>query len=179
MAEFGKDESVLQRVSAATLGGVARKLTGSSARPENTEISHLRGFGPMTRISTSFGELPAQALRVRDQVRTRNGGFKAVQWVDRIILDTDFLQRHPAALPIIIRAGSLGHRLPAADIILAPHQPISASQKFHGQPVKRALDAMGRPNVARKAEPMVTYTLFHCGTPTSVLSEGIWLDVGP
>ena len=79
MAEFGKDESVLQRVSAATLGGVARELTGSSARPENTGISRLRGFGPMTRISTSFGELPAQALRVRDQVRTRNGGFKAVQ----------------------------------------------------------------------------------------------------
>lgn len=154
------------------------KERSASAESDTGEVSRLHGFGPMTRVSTSFGELPAQALRLRDQLRTREGSFRPILWIDRIVLDADFLRRHPTAQPIVIRAGSLGHRLPTADVTLAPHQRFSTRQRINGSELKCASDAIGRHNVVRRNEQMVTYTLFHCGGPTSVLSEGMWLDVG-
>jgi hypothetical protein len=179
MAFLGEERPASAGNGMATIARVARKLARPGSENDTGEISRLHGFGPMTRVSTSFGELPAQALRLRDQLRTREGGFRPIQWIDRIILDADFLRRHPTAQPIVIRAGSLGHRLPTADVTLAPHQRFSARQPINGGALNCALDAIGRHNVVRRQEHMVTYTVFHCGGPASVLSEGVWLDVGP
>ena len=133
----------------------------------------------MTRIRTSFGEFPAQALRERDMVRTRNGDFKEILWIDRIVLGEDFVRYHTDVLPIVLRAGSLAPNIPRKDIALAPFQAISRGQKFVGNPPRRAIDALRRPLVYRKPENMITYTVFHCGDPVSVECEGLWIDVIP
>ncbi len=143
------------------------------------QVATLQGFGPMTRISTSFGEVPAQALRVRDMVRTRTGGFLRVEWIDRIVLGEGYLSYHPKAMPILIRANALGRDLPRADVTLAPNQPIEPGQIRLGSDIEVAKEALHRPNVARKVEAMFTYTVFHCGIPTSVCCEGLWVTVTP
>ena len=178
MTFSGKERSVAAGSGKTGMARVAQKLGRGTVENDAEEVSRLHGFGPMTRVSTSFGELPAQTLRLRDQLRTREGVFRPIQWIDRIVLDADFLRRHPTAQPVVIRAGSLGHRLPTADVILAPDQRLSVQQRINGGELKCASDAIGRHNVVRRTEQMVTYTLFHCGGPTSVLSEGMWLDVG-
>ncbi|MGB5559820.1 MAG: Hint domain-containing protein, partial [Paracoccaceae bacterium] len=150
-----------------------RKPTATSVEP----IGNLSGFGPMTRISTSFGDMHAQALRERDMVRTRTGGFVKIERVDRYVLDEEFLRYHPEALPIRIRAGAFGRNLPANDVTLAPFQTINTSQPIAGPRVARAIDALGRPSVMRVPETIFTYTVIRCARPVSVLCEGLWIDI--
>jgi len=159
---------------------ISRKMTQPvQVDCEEKKSTRLCGFGPMTRITTSFGEMHAQTLRERDMVRTRRGEYKKIEWIDRIVLGEDYLKYHPKAQPILIRAGSLGRNLPRQDVMFAPHQPISPQQAFTGSTPKCAIDTLGRPNVMRKTEQLITYTLFHCGEPTSVMCEGMWVDVNP
>jgi hypothetical protein len=167
-------------VSAAAL---ARQL-GSREDPADSDpvpqgLWSLPGFGPMLRIATSFGPVPAQALRKRDLVRTRTGEFRKIEWVDRMVLDEGFLKSVPSALPVLIRAGALGPSLPASDMVVSPEQVICVAAP--GAPPRRvaARDLLSRPGVMRKPEQIFTYTRFHCGEPVEVQAEGMWLQANP
>lgn len=139
----------------------------------------MPGFGPMTRISTTFGDVPAQALRVRDTIRTRTGECLQIQWLDRIILNEEFMQRHPEANPILIRASAMAVGLPGRDVMVSPGQAVCFSAHVAAGDFKAAGTLTGRPNIMRKPEPIITYTLFHCGRPVEVKVEGIWARVAP
>ncbi|MEE9428834.1 MAG: Hint domain-containing protein [Paracoccaceae bacterium] len=151
---------------------------GSQAPADNTGKSNgqVFGFGPMTRITTAFGQVHAQTLRERDRVRTMNGEFLVVKSVDRMTLDADFLKYHPGAQPILIRAGAFARGIPAADIILAPFQSICPKQPFITQGANKAIDSIHRPHVYRKSENMITYTTFQLEKPAAVCCEGLWVN---
>ncbi len=139
----------------------------------------LPGFGPMLRITTSFGPVPAQALRQRDLVRTRSGEFRKIDWVDRMVLYEGFLKSVPSALPVLIRAGSLGPNLPSADMLVSPEQRLCIAAP--GTPPRHvvARELLSRPGVMRRPEQIFTYTRFHCGDPVEVQAEGLWLTAAP
>ena len=137
------------------------------------------GFGPMVRITTAMGPVYAQTLREGDRVKTKTGEFLRIMAIKRILLDGEFLSRHPGAQPILLRAGSLAMKIPTVDILLAPNQKIHAIQAISDRNCRKAIDALRKPGVVRKAESMFTYTTFHCGKPAAVLCEGLWLDTAP
>lgn len=139
----------------------------------------LPGFGPMTHVVTSLGEVPAQALRERDLVRTRSGQFKPIVWLDRIVLDEHFLSLHPDALPVHIRKDSLGRGVPSRDLYFAPNQPIDARASKLPESKTTARAFVGRPGVFRKAEAMYTYTLFHLGEPAVIQTSKVFVKVDP
>ncbi len=147
--------------------------------PSQDLVWTLPGFGPMTRITTSFGDVHAQALRERDLVRTKSGEFKPIVWIDRVTLDDEFLRRHPDAMPILIRAGALGRGLPKHDVTLSPRQQVSPVSNNLPSSAKTAADLLNRPGVFRKPDHTVIYTLFHCGTPQIVMTERLWVSVSP
>ena len=138
----------------------------------------LPGFGPMTRVSTSFGEVPAQTLRERDMIRTHTGQLKPIKTIDRIKLDRAFLNRMKDAHAVLIRAGSLGGGLPKADVLVSPGQFVGLGRHAYEVKYQRAGDLIGRPGIVRKPEEMMTYTTFDCGEPISVRMEGIWAKIG-
>jgi len=140
---------------------------------------NLPGFGPMTRVSTSFGEVHAQALRERDMIRTHQGNLKPIEWVDRMRLDEPFLAQVPDAHAIMIRSGALGNGLPKADVVISPEQYVGLGRHAHDMKFVKAKDLLGRPGVLRKPEEILTYTLFHCGERVCVRIEGIWARVDP
>ena len=137
----------------------------------------LPGFGPLTRITTSLGDVPAQALRKNDLVRTRSGDFKPIVWLDRLVLDEEYISLHPDALPVHIKPNALGRGIPSHDVYLAPRQPIDARATKLAGGHKEAIDLVGRPGVMRKAEAMYTYTLFHLGEPQVIQASKIFLPV--
>ena len=139
----------------------------------------LPGFGPMLRILTSFGPVPAQALRQRDLIRTRSGEFRKIEWVDRMVLDEGFLQSVPSALPILIRAGALGPSLPASDVVVSPEQQVGIAAPGSAPRYVAARELLSRPGVLRKPEQIFTYTRFHCGDLAEVQAEGLWLRADP
>ena len=68
----------------------------------------LPGFGGKSRVLTSFGHLPIEALRRNDPLKTSSGSYTKVTWIDSIGLDAEFLSSHSQAQPIYIPAGSFG-----------------------------------------------------------------------
>jgi len=164
-------------VETKTMGrpGGAEQLTARA----RAGFDDFPGFGPMTRISTDFGAVPAQALRVGDRVRTRTGVIRPIVWLDRIVLDEAFLARHPGALPILIRAGAFGPGLPARDVTVAPGQPVGVGRFRSAEAPRPARMLTAGPGALRKTESMITYTRFHCGQDVEVDAERLWMPVAP
>lgn len=153
-----------------------RRHPGARAEPVRWSLPGLCGSA---RITTSFGDLPVEALRRRDPLRTRDGGLRMVEWVDHIRLDEDFLAENPDAVPVRIAAGTFGPGRPERDLVVSPQQAVNASPTPFAQEFRRARDLLGRPGVVRQPATMVSYHLFHCGTPTLVMAEGVCLSVTP
>lgn len=128
---------------------------------------------------TSFGAVHAQALRKGDMVRTRSGEFARIEWIDRILIDEDFMEKNPDARPVLIQAGALGRGLPTHDVLLSPGQIISPNEVGMIRKPVRARDLLGRPGFVRKAETATTYTRFHMGCDADVLCEKLWISVNP
>ncbi|MCU0907005.1 MAG: Hint domain-containing protein [Rhodobacteraceae bacterium] len=155
-----------------------------AADPDPETATHrglwsMPGFGPMVRVVTSFGPVPAQALRQRDLVRTRSGEFRRIEWMDRMVLDEGFLKSVPSALPVLVRAGALGSGLPANDIVVSPEQVLCIAGPGVAPRHVVARELLTRPGVMRKPEQIFTYTRFHCGEPVEVQAEGLWLTANP
>lgn len=152
-----------------------------SATPERrgAEFWTLPGFCWDARVTTSFGDLPAQALRVRDPVRTASGGYLQVKWTDEIKLDEGFLAGFPDAHPVTITAGSLGAGLPRNDLTVSPHQRVAVGDGAFRTEFRMARDLTGRPGILRRPQLPLRYFLFHCGEPTQVMVEGVWVTVAP
>lgn len=173
------------RRAADALSAAALASKPSDPAPVEPEAATVRGlwslpgFGPMLRIVTSFGPVPAQALRQRDLVRTRTGEFRKIEWVDRMVLDEGFLKSVPSALPVLIRAGALGPGLPASDVLVSPEQVLCIAGPGVAPRHVAARELLNRPGVLRRPEQIFTYTRFHCGEPVEVQAEGIWLKANP
>ncbi|MDU8943083.1 Hint domain-containing protein [Ovoidimarina sediminis] len=174
---------ILERVENALANEPALQKPRTTTRvntrtPERQVRWNLPGFGPMTRISTSFGEVHAQALRKRDMIRTQSGQLKEIKFVDRVKLDAGFMKNVTDAQAILIRAGSLGDGLPKADVIVSPSQRVGMGR--HGDVrFLKASELLGRPGVVRKPEEIMTYTMFHCGEPVVARCEGLWMHIAP
>ncbi len=139
----------------------------------------LPGFDRRCRVSTNFGELPIEALRRRDMVKTQSGAYRAVEWVDAIRLDADFMSRHPGAHPVQIRAKSLGSGVPNRNILVSPGQIICPNGLIGNLGTALAEDILGYPGICRMQQTEMVYYRFHCGSAETVCIEGAWFCVAP
>lgn len=130
-------------------------------------------------VTTSFGALPAQVLRLHDPLRLADGTIARITWIDKIQLDDDFLAAYPDAQPIMVRAGALGGGLPVQDLLVSPQQMIAVKSNNFKTEVRMAREFLGRPGFMRSPQSMVTYYLFHCGRPAQVMVEGLALHTAP
>ena len=137
----------------------------------------LPGFTGKARVSTSFGELPIEALRPRDALRTSDGRFLKVEWVDKIHLESEFLRLYPDTKPVLIRSNSFGKGTPNRDVWMSRHQYVMASQMSRN--VKTVESLLSRSAMAATSHDFVTYYLFHCGEPAMVSVDGLWCLTEP
>ncbi|MEP2145341.1 MAG: Hint domain-containing protein [Paracoccaceae bacterium] len=172
----------------AILSAVARQLvkTELPAPKQETESPApsqekwiLPGFFAKSKIQTSFGNLPIEALRRRDQVRTVNGTFVEVKWIDQIKLDVAFLELHPEAHPIFVPKNTFGKSMPNQNMLLSPAQPVKVSGMIGSDKLHSALSLTSRPQVSRMPHSGFTYYLFHCGKPVTVNVDGLWVGNAP
>ena len=135
----------------------------------------LPGLAPMTKVRTSFGDVHAVALRKGDLVETRSGEFKPIVWLNRVLLDQEFLNEKTDSNPIRIQAGSVGQAIPASDILVSPRQVVIAGKKQRCE----ASDLIERAGVDQQRETGLSYTMFHLGDPEDVYCDGIYLHFEP
>lgn len=138
---------------------------------------HLQGFCAQSKVLTSFGALPIEALRRNDPLKTHDGRFLKVTWVDKYMFDHDFLDAHPEAQPVRIPMGAIGPRLPHCDMLVSPAQLVQTSA-HHGRPSFRpAVEALGARSISRKPVSCMTYFLFACQEDCAVNIDGIWCQI--
>lgn len=150
-----------------------KTIESRGAPPAEVNVTRVTGFGPLPRITTTFGEVHAHVLRKGDRVRTLQGQFAPVASVDHLGLEADFVSRYPNVQPIRIRRNAFGPGLPANDILLAPYQRIRPGPPRRMDPFVPAASLLGRPFVERATESQVTYTRFSIGMPAVVYCEGL------
>lgn len=182
-----KDYSVsgmMRAISRIRQGGPSDK----AATPRDHEVSQagrqtapspdrwpLPGLAPMTKVRTSFGDVHAVALRKGDLVETRSGEFKPIVWLNRVLLDQEFLNEKTDSNPIRIQAGSVGQAVPSEDILVSPRQIVSSDRKQRCE----AGDLVERAGVDQQRETGLSYTMFHLGDPEDVYCDGIYLHFEP
>jgi hypothetical protein len=139
----------------------------------------LPGFDGRARVFTSFGHLPIAALRVRDPVKTLSGAFRRVQWIDKIRLDEDFIERHPEARPVHLPRSAFRQDAPKCDLYVSPAQALKppGPQGYSG--AKPAERFVGPSGITRRTQAGITYYLFHLGDEQMVSVEGLWFDTRP
>ena len=136
----------------------------------------LPGLAPMTRVETSFGKVHAVALRKGDAVKTKNGDFRKIVWLNRVLLDQTLLDEKPDANPVRIRAGAIGHAMPAKDVLVSPRQKLRISG---ANPRAEAGDLEGHSGIERQAEAGLSYTMFHLGETAEVECDGVFMLFEP
>ncbi len=102
--------------TSASLNPMYGAYTDDPSIHGDPSICYLRG----THILTPTGEMPVETLQIGDKVVTRFGGIRPIRWIGRQSFASRFLKRHSDQVPVRIRAGALGDRLPARDLYVSP-----------------------------------------------------------
>lgn len=135
------------------------------------------GFAAKARVLTSFGQLPVEALRRNDPVKTANGNFLKVAWVDKFGLDAEFMSVQPSAQPMLIPGGSFGPTRPETDVLLSPAQLLHIGPSVGSGAIKPASELAGWGRISRKNHTSFTYFVFGFERDCTVCVEGLWCEI--
>jgi Hint domain len=137
---------------------------------------NLGGFTGQVRVRTTFGDLPIDALRIGDEIRTASGQVERVRWIDKLHLDEDFLTRHTSARPIRIPENTFGVGRPSRDLMVSPGQQVCVDAN-PASTFRPAAELCVTSQADRLPTAGLTYYRFNCGGPASVHVEGVWVRV--
>jgi hypothetical protein len=147
----------------------------SRSLQEGLELWPLPGLAPMTRVRTSFGDVHSIALRKGDKVLLKSGEYKAIEWINRIMLDEHILNLKPDSNPILLSPGSLGPGVPTTEMMVSPRQIFCADDRSGLPKDREAAMLLSRTGIRRFRETGLTYTMFHVGEAADVYCEGVYL----
>jgi len=149
-----------------TITGVPAS-TGDTVTP-GSETVDVTCFLAGTRISTPNGELEIENLKAGDLILTYDGRAVPANWIGRQTISTQFTDEL-RALPIRIKAGSLGEKVPARDLLVSPDHAM-----FVGGVLIHAGALVNGTSIVRDANVPATLVYYHVETDdhSLVLAEG-------
>jgi hypothetical protein len=154
-----------------------REMGSAVSRPgSSSQFWRVPGIVGSTRVLTNFGHVPAHLVRVRDMLRTRDGGFLPVLRIGVYRLDEDFLERHPDAAPVVIRKRSLCPQTPKQDVILSPAQMVGTGGGQICDGVIPATELSRQRGGINSTIGMLAYFQFHLPRRVQINCEGVWVS---
>lgn len=135
----------------------------------------LPGICGRTRVTTNFGQVPAQLLRVGDRVLVRSGRYLAIKKISVTKLDCQFIEQRPDARPVLIPRGCLDQNLPSQDVLLSPAQTVTFFATHTASKVIRAKDLARSSQAVDKTLGMIAYYEVHLTAEDDVCCEGVWV----
>ena len=136
-------------------------FTGASPSPTffNADNTGVICFADGTLIETPRGLVPVEKLAAGDMVRTIDHGFRPLIWASHTKMSWDASPHSDK--PIIIKAGALGHGLPATDLKVSPqHRILLPDTDHHCGVFAPAIALLGLPGV-RQMEGCRKVTYHH------------------
>lgn len=168
----GADTYTLQ-MSGAYAGDtfvVSNASDGSVLITENV-LCYLRG----TRILTSTGETPIEDIRIGDQLVTRFGAIQKVKWIGRQSYDLRFIRENKDKLPVRFRAGALGPKLPARDLLVSPGHSLFLGDRL--VLAKSLVNGITITQVVTEATPnVIEYFQVELESHDCIVAEGTWSE---
>jgi len=144
-------------------------------RQQPTRTWTLPGIAGPTRVTTSFGHVPAHLVRVGDTLRTREGSYLRVLRISEFKFDDEFLERSPEAEPVVLRRNSLGPHMPLQDVVLSPAQEVSIGKNRYEERAIPASQITQARSSVDGALGMLVYFQFHLAKPAQIHCDGIWV----
>jgi hypothetical protein len=148
--------------------------TSDSLTPESdssfsgSPLCYLRG----THILTPTGEKCIEELRIGDDVVTRFNGIQPIKWIGRQSYDFTFVKANREKLPVCVRAGALGDRLPARDLYVSPGHSVLVGDNL----VLASLLVNGVTITQDWSSPNIDYFQIELDTHDCVIAEGAWAE---
>ena len=139
-------------------------------------------FTPGTMITTRRGEVAVEELRARDEVLTRDGGFRRLVWTGKRVLSAADLVAEPALRPVRIAAGALGAGLPQRDMLVSPqHRMLIEGHRAEmlfgeGEVLVAAKHLTGLDGVDHVRTDGVTYIHIMFDRHEIVCADGAWSE---
>jgi hypothetical protein len=87
----------------------------------DTMVTLVPCYRAGTLILTARGEMKVEQLVIGDRVVTRSGQIRPIKWIGRRSYSGRFIVGRKDILPVCIKAGALGHKLPGRDLWISPH----------------------------------------------------------
>jgi hypothetical protein len=139
-------------------------------------------FTPGTVILTPAGELPVEALRLGDEVITRDHGNQTIRWIGQRALDYAYLNANAHLRPVLFQQASIAPGLPERDTMVSPnHRVLIESSRtalyFSGSEALVAAKHVVNARSIRQVDVLgVTYVHFMCDRHEVVMANGIWVE---
>ena len=137
---------------------------------------NLSGFAGQAWVATAFGDVPIEALRVGDHVRTFSGKMVRVRQIDQVNLNDDDMRTCPSVYPIRISANAFGPGRPMKEMTVLPAQEIGPDAHLATQ-FKTAAELCSQARAHRVKASGHTYYQIHCDEAATVRVEGVWVRV--
>jgi hypothetical protein len=181
-ASFGSSSLKLRSggtaVASVTLFGnyVGRTFDVSSDGAGGTLVT-LACFAAGTRIATTAGEVPVEALRPGDRVLSEFGGSVPVAWTGHRHVACARHPRPQDVWPVRVRAGAFGPGRPHRDLLLSPDHAVHVDDLLI--PVRYLVNGA---TIAQAPVEAVTYWHVELPAHDVILAEGLpcesYLDTG-
>jgi len=139
----------------------------------------MPGFGTGTCIETSFGDVPVELLRRGDPVRTLDGQFLEVAFVDTVQFDRRYLLTHPQAQPVELPIDALGRDRPSKTTLLSGGQLVVKGENGRNNLTVACAELISSRSARRVAYGYFSYHIFHFGVRCAVFANGICVEVEP
>ncbi len=121
-----------------TSGGSYSLSNGTFTLPSGNTITYstfesgtgFPCFAGGTLIRAKNGLVPIQNLKIGDAVPTSENRLQRIRWIGRRFLPHDELMANPNLRPVRIKAGSLGNKLPARDLLVSRQHRMLVNSKI-------------------------------------------------
>jgi hypothetical protein len=161
-------------------GGITLDLPGlafADVTNDGTNTFITACFASGTRIAGRFGNVPVEALRAGDLVRTTRGELTPVRWMGFRRID---LARHPRKLdvmPVRVHAHAFGDGLPARDLVLSPDHAVYVDGRLI--PIRYLINNV---SIVQETRAAITYWHVELDQHDIILAEDLpcesYLDTG-
>ena len=141
-------------------------------------LSSVACYCAGTRILTTRGEVPIEALAIGDRVVTLSGASKPIQWIGRRRYRLDHHAENFAMRPVLIRRGAIADDLPRRDLCVSPEHAFW----FDGTLMPARLLTNNRTILRRDDLTVIEYIHLELAEHDVIFAEGVpaetYLDSG-